>query len=254
MGASPLLQVREVSMRIGGIQALNGVTLAVQEGEIVGLIGPNGAGKTTLFNIINGIHAPTAGRVEFVGRDVTGVSPYRICRLGIARTFQVGRAFPNMTVRDNLMVGLRYGRDGHSLSVSGREEKVQRLLEFLSLAQKRDQLVGHLNIMDRKIVELGRALANAPRLILMDEILAGLSATDLPRVAGTIRRIRDEMGVTIFWVEHIMGTLMNTCERIIVLHYGEKLAEGSPAEVVENLRVREAYLGRRALSGRSRPA
>lgn len=238
-----LLAVDGLSVAFGGVQALQRVSFDIGPGKIVGVMGPNGAGKTTLFNLITGVYRPSAGVIRFGEREVQGLSPSRICKAGIARTFQSGRPFTNMTARDNVICGLLYGggRIGHAEA----EREAARLLDFVGLARQADRAVSSLNLMERKIVELARALATRPKLLLLDELLAGLNPSDLAPAIGVIRRIRDDLGITVFWIEHIMQVLMNSCEHLIVLHHGEKLAEGAPQAVVNDRQVAEAYLGSR---------
>jgi branched-chain amino acid transport system ATP-binding protein len=238
-----LLAVDGLSVAFGGVQALQRVSFDIGPGKIIGVMGPNGAGKTTLFNLITGVYRPSAGVIRFGEREVQGLSPSRICKAGIARTFQSGRPFTNMTARDNVITGLLYG--GERMGRAEAEREAARILDFVGLARQADRPVSSLNLMERKIVELGRALATRPKLLLLDELLAGLNPSDLAPAIGVIRRIRDDLGVTVFWIEHIMQVLMNSCEHLIVLHHGEKLAEGAPQAVVNDRQVAEAYLGSR---------
>ena len=239
--SDPVLDVTGLSVSFGGVQALQGVTFRVEPGRIVGVMGPNGAGKTTLFNLITGVYRPAAGVIRFGERELQGLQPSRICRSGIARTFQSGRPFTNMTARDNVLAGLFYGGARTSSTAAGHE--AERILDFVGLTRQADRAVSSLNLMERKIVELARALATRPKLLLLDELLAGLSPNDLGPAIGIIRRIRDELGVTVLWIEHIMQVLMNTCEHLIVLHHGEKLAEGAPQVVAADPAVAAAYFG-----------
>ena len=238
-----LLAVDGLSVAFGGVQALQRVSFDIAPGKIIGVMGPNGAGKTTLFNLITGVYRPSAGVIRFGEREVQGLSPSRICKAGIARTFQSGRPFTNMTARDNVITGLLYG--GERIGRAEAEREAARILDFVGLTRHADRAVSSLNLMERKIVELGRALATRPKLLLLDELLAGLNPSDLAPAIGVIRRIRDDLGVTVFWIEHIMQVLMNSCEHLIVLHHGEKLAEGAPQAVVNDRQVAEAYLGSR---------
>jgi len=238
-----LLAVDGLSVAFGGVQALQRVSFDIGPGKIIGVMGPNGAGKTTLFNLITGVYRPSAGVIHFGEREVQGLSPSRICKAGIARTFQSGRPFTNMTARDNVITGLLYG--GERIGRAEAEREAARILDFVGLTRHADRAVSSLNLMERKIVELGRALATRPKLLLLDELLAGLNPSDLAPAIGVIRRIRDDLGVTVFWIEHIMQVLMNSCEHLIVLHHGEKLAEGAPQAVVNDRQVAEAYLGSR---------
>ena len=239
-----VLAVDGLSVSFGGIQALQRVTFQVEPGGIVGIMGPNGAGKTTLFNLITGVYRPSAGVIRFGDRELQGLPPSRVCRSGIARTFQSGRPFMNMTARDNVLTGLFYGQQG-TASRGEANREAERLLDFVGLSPHADRPVASLNLMERKIVELARALATRPKLLLLDELMAGLNPNDLAPAIAIIRRIRDELGVTVFWIEHIMQVLMNTCEHLIVLHHGEKLAEGAPQAVAGDPAVAEAYFGKK---------
>ena len=247
MSAKALLEVDGLKKNFGGLQVLSGVTLTVHQGEIAGLIGPNCAGKTTLFNVINGITAPDGGQIRFAGRLLTGDSPYTVCQAGIARTFQAGRAFLTMSALESVLVGARFGPAARGTGGRDAVERARQILRFLDLEAREEVMVSQLHPMERKLVELGRALATGPRLILMDEPLAGLNQTELPRVAQIIRRLRETYAVTIFWVEHIMTALMGTCDRVVVLHQGVTLAEGRPEEIIQDPRVKEAYLGSKSL-------
>jgi branched-chain amino acid transport system ATP-binding protein len=208
-------------------------------------MGPNGAGKTTLFNLVTGVYAPSSGRVRFGGEELQGRKPSHICRTGIGRTFQSGRPFANITAGENVLVGLLYGGGDRRIGVAEAKQRVAGILDFVGLARQAERPVSTLNLMERKIVELARALATRPKLLLLDELLAGLNPRDLEPAIKIIRRIRDELGITVLWIEHIMKVLMETCEHLIVLHHGEKLAEGAPAEVAADRAVADAYFGRK---------
>ena len=238
-----VLEVEDLGISFGGIRALRSVTFRVQPGKIVGVMGPNGAGKTTLFNLVTGVYAPSSGTIRFGGDEMQGLKPSRICRAGIGRTFQSGRPFANVTAADNVLVGLLYGAHAKRLSVAQAKPRALEILDFVGLGRHGDRPVSSLNLMERKIVELARALATEPKLLLLDELLAGLNPRDLEPAIAVIRRIRDELGITILWIEHIMKVLMETCEHLIVLHHGEKLAEGSPQDVAADRFVAEAYFG-----------
>jgi branched-chain amino acid transport system ATP-binding protein len=230
-----------LTKRFGGVLALNDVEFAIQEGEIIGLIGPNGAGKTTLFNIVAGAMKPTGGQVVFDKQDISGLMPYEICRRGIARTFQVARPFAEMTCRENVMVPAinRRERGAH-----GDDEAVAlESLAFVGLADRQDVPAKNLNLIDKKRLEMARALAARPRLLLLDEVLAGLNTQEIVQAVELIQKLRDERNQTIFWIEHVMGAVMKATERIIVLNQGMKLTEGTPSEVVRDERVIKAYLG-----------
>ncbi len=240
-----LLEIQGVSKRFGGLQALNRVSLHVSEGEILGLIGPNGAGKTTLFNVINGVYRPEEGRVIFRGQDITGRPPYEIARLGIARAHQIVRPLNELTVLENVMVGACFGRENRSLREA--REIALAVLEQVGLAGKRDVEAARLNVAEKKRLELARALAARPYLILLDEVLAGLNPTEVATMLEVIRAIRAS-GITVLMIEHLMHAVMNVSDRIVVLDYGEVIAEGIPQEIAHHPRVIEAYLGDPRLS------
>ncbi len=235
-----LLSLQGVSKRFGGLQALTKVTFDLPEGQILGLIGPNGAGKTTLFNAINGVYPPEEGRILFRDRDVTRARPYDHARLGMARTHQIVQPLNELTVRENVEAGACFGHENHPL---GRAASIAaEVLEFVGLTPRADQLAGSLNVAQKKRLEMARALAARPFLLLLDEVLAGLNASEIDGMIQTVLKIR-EQGVTILMIEHVMKAVMNVSDRIIVLDYGEQIAEGNPQEIADNPRVIEAYLG-----------
>ncbi|HEY6282633.1 MAG TPA: ABC transporter ATP-binding protein [Nitrososphaerales archaeon] len=233
-----LLEVKGVTKDFGGLVALKGVSLEINQGEVVGLIGPNGAGKSTLFDIITGIERPTAGKVVFDGTDITGFKPYDVTRLGISRTFQSVRPFLSYTVEENIRVGALFGReDGKSI-----DAKVSQVLKATDLESKKDSRVTSLPTEQRKLVEVARALAGSPRLLLLDEPMAGLNPSEVSDFTQLIHQINDG-GISILIVEHVMKAIMGISRRIVVLNAGSKLAEGSPGDIQKDSEVVKVYLG-----------
>ncbi len=235
-----LLSVQGVTKRFGGLQALTQVTFDLPQGQILGLIGPNGAGKTTLFNVINGVHHPEAGRIIFRDRDVTNLRTYELAHMGMARTHQIVRPLKELTVRENVMVGACFGRENHNLGDAANI--ADEVLEFVGLDKRAGQMASSLNVAEKKRLEMARALASHPYLLLLDEVLAGLNPSEIDGMIQTVRKIR-EQGITIIMIEHLMKAMMNISDRIIVLDYGEQIADGTPNEIANNPRVIEAYLG-----------
>jgi branched-chain amino acid transport system ATP-binding protein len=240
-----LLEVKNVSKSFGGVMAVNNVSLTLSQGEILGLIGPNGAGKSTLFNLITGIFKPDAGKIRFNRRDITGIAPYKICQCGIARTFQLVKPFSRLTPIENVMVGRAYGGQPARNIKQARMESAQ-ILSLTRLGDKPVRTAGMLSLVDRKRLEIARALATKPQLLLLDEMMAGLNPTELDDAIRLIKAIRDS-GISLIVVEHVMKVIMGISDRIIVLKVGEKIADGTPLEVTSNRQVIEAYLGERSL-------
>jgi branched-chain amino acid transport system ATP-binding protein len=239
-----LLKVNRVTKRFGGLVALKDVSLDIEEGEIIGLVGPNGAGKTTLINIISGIYKCDSGSVFFKGKEITGLKPYKVCRMGIARTFQSVQTFPEMTAIENVLVGSLFGKDGRHKVVEAKRRALE-VLDFIGFPEEKIVFpVSNLTMIDLKKVQLARALATEPELLLLDEVSTGLNPKESRDAVRLIKKIRDN-SVTILMVEHIMRIIMGVSDRIVVLNHGEKIAEGAPREVAENPEVIESYLGER---------
>ena len=238
-----LLEVRDLAVSFRGLRAVSEASFSVAEGEIVALIGPNGAGKTTCFNVIAGVVAPESGSVMFAGRRLDGLRPDQVCRAGIGRTFQLVKPFGELTVAENVVVGALH----NAASMAEARAVAVEILERLGLASRSDEPAHRLTLPEHKRLEVARALATRPRLLLLDEVMAGLTPAETDRMVAALRQINAETGLAILLIEHVMRAVMALATRIVVLHHGEVIAEGAPAAVVQDARVLECYLGEEAL-------
>jgi branched-chain amino acid transport system ATP-binding protein len=243
-----LLTVNNITKNFGGIKALNDVSLSINEKEILGLIGPNGSGKTTLVNVVTGVYLPDSGEITYKGVNITKIPPYQRCRMGIARTYQVVRLFNNLTVLENTLIGVLNGQMYGKLSTTKAEGIAENILEMVRLSELKDSPCKLLNAQQRRRVELARALGASPELLILDECLAGLTPLEVEEMLGVIREIRDEKGIAIIMIEHLMHAVMNISDRVAVLHEGRKIAEGKPENIVKDEEVIEVYLGDRELA------
>ncbi len=239
MADQPILSVKGITKRFGGLVALQDIGFAVGRGEAVGLMGPNGAGKTTLLNVISGEYGPDEGAIFFEGQDITNLPPHRLCHLGIARTYQIPQPFITLTPRENLLVSTVFGRQGKRAAPGLAEDRIFDLVNFPG---KRDTPAENLPIPSLKKLELARALAQEPKLLLLDEVAAGTTEAEIPRVLSTLQQIR-RMGITVLIIEHVMKVMVNAVDRIVVVDKGTKIAEGDPRTVLNDRRVMEAYFG-----------
>ncbi|HUG07920.1 MAG TPA: ABC transporter ATP-binding protein [Acidimicrobiia bacterium] len=237
-----LLEVRKVSHRFGGLKAVDGVDLEVDQGEIVGLIGPNGAGKTTMFNLISGALEVQRGAIRFKDEDITRIRPDQISRRGLARTFQTSKLFNGMTAFENIRLALIYGNPERRLRHEEAEREVNQMMARMGILSDRNKPVRDLSLASRRYLEIARALATSAEMLLLDESMAGLTPRELEQAMEQISRLRDQ-GVTIFMIEHVMEAIMGVCDRIIVFHFGAKIAEGTPGEIAADPAVRSVYLG-----------
>jgi branched-chain amino acid transport system ATP-binding protein len=237
----PVFKLENVSKRFGGLDALTGVHLSVAEGEILGLIGPNGAGKSTLFNVVTSIYKPDTGDIFLCGEKITGKSSHQICHLGISRTFQLVKTFLSMTAFENVVVGAVFGR-----RLRGKEARQEAVdaLKLVGLEDKKDMITANMTLSDRRLLEVARALVSRPVITLLDEPMAGLNPSEIKNMTKVIKKVRKERNMAILWVEHKVDAIFSVCDRVVVLDYGRKLADGKPKEVAKNSQVIEAYLGK----------
>jgi branched-chain amino acid transport system ATP-binding protein len=242
--AGAILEVDRITKRFRGLRAVGDASLEVGAGEVVALIGPNGAGKTTLFNVVAGVFGPDSGSVRFMGRDITGLRPDKVCAAGIGRTFQIVKPFADMSVLENVMVGGFRGTADRALA----RERAERALQQVEMWSLRGRPASSLTLPDRKRLEVARALATEPKLLLLDEVMAGLRPTETDRMVAAFRRLNAEHGVTILLIEHVMRAVMALAQRVYVLHHGEIIAQGAPSEVTRDARVLESYLGTGAIA------
>lgn len=237
----PILEGKNITKHFGGVAALTQVDISVHEGEVLGLIGPNGAGKTTLFNVIAATFPPKSGSISFKGRDITGLKPYQVCRMGLARTFQTVKVFPNMTALQNVELGCFFGKK-ERIAAEAAEQQAAELLDFVGLRDLKNTPADDLTLANQKRLEVARALATKPELLLLDEIMEGLNHTEVAQAMDLVTSIRAK-GVTVVMIEHVMKAIMTVCDRIVVLHYGQKIADGTPREIASSETVIKVYLG-----------
>ena len=239
----PLLELEEVGKHFGGLPAVDGVNVGVDDGEILAIVGPNGAGKSTLLKLIVGLERPTSGRITFDGRRITGLPTHTLSKLGIAMVQQTPRVFPSMSVLENATLGAIFGSDVGNPSQGEAQATGGEMLTIVGLGDRHDDQVGNLNLHERRFLELARALAGQPKLILLDEVMAGLNDSELSASIEMVRTIRERFGITVVWVEHVMKAVMQLAERVVVLNFGRVLAEGPAETVMRDEAVVEAYLG-----------
>ncbi len=236
-----ILEAEKVTKYFGGLKAVSGVDFSVEQGEVFGLIGPNGAGKTTLFNLLSGAFVPKPGVIKFKGKKISGLKPHKICQMGMARTFQEVKIFGGVPAIQNVMLGALFGK-AKSVSVAEATREAEELMDFVGFSVPKTIPAGGLTLVNQKRVEVARALASDAEMLLLDELMAGLTPTETAEAMALVEKIQDR-GVTVFMIEHVMKAIMGVCDRIMVLHHGEKIAEGTPQEIASSKKVVEVYLG-----------
>lgn len=240
-----ILEIETLSKHFGALKAVDEVSFKVKKGEIIGLIGPNGAGKTTLTNLATGAFPKTAGKVIFKDLDISNLKPYQIARYGLTRTFQVVKPLIGMTVEENVLVGSLYGKDKRHADMKNASKRAREIIKLVGLESKKDSSVSDITLPDLKKMEFARVLAMEPEVLFLDEVMAGLNPTEVEEASILVKKVRQEKNLTIVYIEHIMKAVMGISDRIVVLHHGRKIVEGTPQEVVNNSAVIEAYLGKR---------
>jgi branched-chain amino acid transport system ATP-binding protein len=242
-GMDEILKVRNITKHFGGLTAVGDVSFEIRTGETLGLIGPNGAGKTTLVNLLCGSYYADSGEIEMDGKVITRLKPYQRCRMGLSRTYQIPRPFPELTALNSVVTSALCGKKRKNRGLDDAAAEATHYLEFVGLFSKRNILARDLTFFELRMLELARALATTPKLLFLDEVMAGLNPGEASKAVRLIARAKDEFGLTIFWIEHVMAVLMEAADRIIAIHFGSKLAEGTPEEIANNEQVIEAYLG-----------
>ena len=238
-----MIEIKNVGISFGGLRALDDVSFSVGKNEVVGLIGPNGAGKTTMMNIICGLYQPSDGSIHFEGTQITGLTSDKICKLGVSRTYQIPQPFYAMTALASVVTSVLNGKKRINMSLGDAGLEASYYLEFVGLFSKRDELASNLNLYELRMLELARALATTPKLLLLDEVMAGLNPVESERALDMIWSAQEQFGITLLWIEHVMKIIMKAAQRVVVLQYGKKIAEGPPEQIVNDPHIIEAYLG-----------